>query len=111
MGRDYNLIAVGVDRDGNVFKAHFGMAHKYLIFDSNLDLKREVENPYAVKTTHHDDPGLITSLLSDVGVFIAHRMGKVSRQRLHDEFHVKSFLTEEKNPLNAVREFLNSKTD
>ena len=111
MSRDYNLIAVGIDQDGRIFKAHFGMACKYLVFNRNMELVREVENPHALSPDHHDDPGLITALLPDVGIFIAHRMGKVSRERLHNEFHVRTYLTEEKEPVTAVQGILSRDTE
>jgi len=106
MDRDYNLIAIGVDENKQIYKAHFGMAKKYLIFNKDAELVREVENPYATSTVHHDNPTLVINLLSDVGNFIAHRMGKTSRQRLETEFRVRSFLTEETTPEDALRAFL-----
>jgi hypothetical protein len=63
-----------------------------------------------MSATHHDDPALITKLLSDVGVFVAHRMGKVSRQRLHEEFQVQTHLSEYRDPVAAVKEFLGQRT-
>ncbi len=106
MPRDYNLIAIGVDAEGRLFKAHFGMSPSYLVFNRQGELVRTVKNPYATNRTHHDDPSLITALLSDVGVFVAHRMGQASRQRLESEFKVKSFLTEEKDPQKALEAYL-----
>ena len=107
MIRDDNLIAVGVDEEGKIFKAHFGMSPYYLVFNRDGDLVRKIENPYA-KGHHHDDPSLITTLLPDVKVFIAHRMGPKSRERLHKEFKIKTFLTETKDPKKALSEFLST---
>ena len=99
------LIAIGIDENRQVFKAHFGMAKRYLIFNKHGKLIKEIENPYVSAKTHHDSPVLIKDLLSDVGIFIGHRMGKNSQKNLQTKWEIKTFLTKEKSPEQALQAF------
>ena len=107
---DTKLIAIGVDKKGEIWRGHFGIALQYNLYNSSGDLVEERKNPYGVgsgeKHTHHDDPQLIVKLLSDCRVFIAHRMGDKSKQKLAQKLGVETVLTEEKNPQIALKNYL-----
>jgi hypothetical protein len=104
-------IAVGVDHEGQVWKAHFGMAPWYYLFDQQGELVERRANPYERKGKHHDDPVRIAALLPDCGAFVARRMGEPSRRRLAESLGVNPVLTEATDPYDAVRAYLRERGD
>ena len=103
-----SAIAVGVNSEGKLWTAHFGMAARYEIFDRRGNLLESRANPHARTDRHHDDAGQIVALLPECGVFIARRMGNESRRRLAEEFRVEPVLTEATKPHEAVQAYLHS---
>ena len=99
-------ITVGVDDEGQVWQAHFGMAPWYYLFDRQGELVERRANPYAQEGKHHDDPGRIVALLPECDIFIARRMGGQSRRQLAESLGVRPVLTETADPHEAVRETL-----
>lgn len=99
-------IAIGVDDEGQVWQAHFGMAPWYYLFDGQGELIERRANPYAQTGKHHDDPMRIVDLLPECGVFVARRMGGRSRRRLAESLGVEPVLTEATDPQQAVRGYL-----
>ena len=108
-----SFIAVAVDEQGQVWSGHFGMAPMYFIYDQQGNLRERRSNPYGAcrgeKHQHHDDPRLIVNLLPECGVFIGRRMGEASRRKLAQNLGVEPVLTQEQDPTEAVRIWLNAK--
>jgi predicted Fe-Mo cluster-binding NifX family protein len=104
-----NLIAVAVDKNGNVWKGHFGMSPFYLLFDDKGKQIEKKKNPLAEENKHHDDPKLVVNLLNDCNVFIAKRMGDKSKKNLVEKLNVTPVITENENPLDALNDYLNKK--
>jgi len=108
---EQKTIAVGVDDEGLVWQAHFGMAPWYYIFDWRGELIERRANLYAQAGRHHDDPVRIADLLPDCSVFIARRMGGKSRRYLAESLGVRPVMTETTNPHLAVRVCLEGRGD
>ena len=104
-------ITVGVDDEGQVWKAHFGMAPWYYLFDRQGELVERRANPYAREDKHHDDPARIVALLPECGVLIARRMGGQSRRRLAESLGVQPVLSEATDPHQAVQVYLEGQGD
>ena len=104
-------IALGVDDEGQIWQAHFGMAPWYYLFDRQGELIERRANPYAQTGKHHDDPMRIVALLPECSVFIARRMGGRSRRRLAESLGVQPALTEATDPHLAVRAYLEGQGD
>jgi hypothetical protein len=101
-------IAVGVDQNGGLWLAHFGMSPYYFIYDKSGLLLEKRHNPYGAPgpdAKHHGNPHQIISLLSDCHVFIARAMGKPAQL---EKLGVRPVLTQENNPQIAVATFLES---
>jgi hypothetical protein len=99
------IIAVGVDDQGQVWQAHFGMAPWYYLFDGQGELIERRANPYA-RTKHHDDPVAIVALLPECTTFIARRMGEQSRNQLTTSLRIEPALTTATDPYQAVQAYL-----
>jgi len=99
------IIAVGVDDQGQVWRAHFGMAPWYYLFDEQGELIERRANPYA-RTQHHDDPVAIVALLPECTTFIARRMGEQSRNQLTTSLRIEPVLTAATDPYQAVQAHL-----
>ena len=99
-------IAVGVDDEGQVWQAHFGMAPWYYLFSQQGELVERRANPNAQTGKHHDDPVRVAALLPECSVFIARRMGGQSRRRLAESLGVQPVLTEKTDPHQAVWAYL-----
>ncbi|WP_198014770.1 methyltransferase domain-containing protein [Hippea sp. KM1] len=105
-----NLIAVATGKDKrSIWKGHFGMSPFYSIFDNDGNLIEQKENPYAKGDKHHDDPNLIVNLLDNVYLFIAHNMGKKSREKLTKELGIKSLLVDTEDIYSAIDYFLQAR--
>jgi len=105
-----DLIAIGVDGDGRIWKGHFGMAAEYRLFDRAGELMEKRGNPHGVgaaKRKDHSDPTLIMDLLPECTTYIARRMGKQSQQRLI-ELGVETITTDEPDPLLALAAYLDA---
>ena len=100
------MIALGVDNEGQVWQAHFGMAPWYYLFDGQGELVERRTNPYAQRGKHHDDPGRIVALLPECSIFIARRMGGRSRRRLAESLGIQPVLTGATDPHQAVLAYL-----
>ncbi len=104
------LIAICVDKKGQIWGGHFGIAPQYDIYNITGSLIEKRQNPYGAgsggKHTHHDDPKLIVSLLSDCGIFIARRMGGESKQKLAQKLGVEVVMTKEKDVQIALKNYL-----
>ena len=104
------FIALGVDKKGQIWGGHFGIAPQYNLYDRSGHLVEERQNPYGAgngeKHSHHDDPKLIVNLLSDCGVFIARRMGEKSKRNLAEKLGIETVLVEEKDPQVALGAYL-----
>jgi len=105
------IITIGVDKEGQIWKAHFGMAPWYYLFDRRGELVERRANPYAQKGKHHDDPVRIAALLPDCDVFITRRMGEQSRRRLTKSLGILTALTGATDPHQAVRAYLGEQGD
>ena len=107
-----NLIAIGIDKKGQIWGGHFGIAPQYNLYDRIGTLVEERQNPYGAgsgeKHTHHDNPELIVDLLPDCGVFIARRMGGESKQKLAQNLGVKIVVTKEKDVHIAIKDYISS---
>ena len=106
------MIAVAADKNGKIWKGHFGISPVYLLFDNNGNPVETKTNPFAAGEKghqHHDDPKLIVNLLSDCGVFIAKRMGDQSKKNLVEKMNVIPFITEKENPSDAVKDYFEFK--
>ena len=110
MKEDRKYIAVGTDEKGQIWSGHFGMAPQYYIYDHSGTLIEKRTNPYGAgggeKHTHHDDPKLIITLLSDCGVFIARRVGEKSKQKLVNQWGIEVVLTQARDPKEAMQEYI-----
>ena len=104
-------IAIGVDDEGQMWQAHFGMAPWYYLFDRQGELVERRANPYAREDKHHDDAARIVALLPECSVFVARRMGAQSRRRLADSLGVQPVLTETTDPRQAVQTYLEGQGD
>jgi predicted Fe-Mo cluster-binding NifX family protein len=104
-------IAEGVDGEGQVWQAHFGMAPWYYLFDRQGELVERRANPYARSSKHHDDPMRIAVLMPGCGTLIARRMGEQSRRRLAESLGVRPVLTEATDPHQAVQAYLEGQGD
>jgi hypothetical protein len=86
------------------------MAPLYHLYDHAGNLIEQRQNPYGAgggeKHAHHDNPRLIVDLLSNCNIFIAHRMGDASKQKLVQNLGIQAVLTEEKEPLAALHNYL-----
>ena len=102
---EQDTIAVGVDDDGRIWPAHFGMAPWYYVFDSHGELIERRANHHAQTDKHHDDPARIVALLPECTVFIAHRMGDRSRRRLAESLGIQPVLTVETAPHQAAKAY------
>ncbi|NDJ75914.1 MAG: hypothetical protein GYB65_06620 [Chloroflexi bacterium] len=105
MARD--LIAIGIDDQGQVWGGHFGIAPRYAIYDRGGTLVETRVNPYGAgqgqKQQHHDNPQWIVDLLPECGVFIARRMGK---PQMVEALGIRAVLTAEQTPSAALAAFL-----
>jgi hypothetical protein len=105
-----DLIAVGVDGDGHIWKSHFGMAPEYHLFDRAGELVEKRANPHGIGAgirKDHSDPTLIMDLLPDCSTYIARRMGKQSQQRLI-ELGVETVTTDEPDPSVVLAAYLDA---
>ncbi len=104
------LIAIGVDKKGQIWGGHFGIASQYNLYDHSGNLIEERQNPYGTgsdgKHTHHDNPKLIVDLLPDCGVFIARRMGEESKKKIAQNLGVIIMITKEKDAQTALKAYL-----
>lgn len=101
------LIAIGVDKDGNVFNEHFGMAYAYNIYNHDGVLFEIRDNPVGVGQpgeTEHSDPIQTLDLLNDCTVFIAKVTGPYYYQVERSGVNV--VMTEETEPEAALRAYL-----
>lgn len=99
---DRELIVLGVDRDGQMWNADFGMSPLYHIYDRAGNLVEKRANPYATRP-HHGNPKLIVDLLPECGVFIGRKMGKPEMLR---KMGIQPVFTEEKDPQVALAAYL-----
>jgi len=112
--REKNLVAIGVDRDGQLWNGHFGMSPLYYLYDLDGNLVETRPNPYGAgggTRHHHDNPRLIVDLLPECGVFIARRMGDDSKRNLAASLGIEPVITEEKEPQVALAAYLESVRD
>lgn len=103
------FIAVAIDKSGNIWKGHFGIAYSFSLFDGKGNLIKEIKNPYAVTESgqkHQSKPGLISDLLPQCNVFIGKKMGKESFALIQNKLGIIPFLTTQNDPLKAVKEYL-----
>jgi hypothetical protein len=96
------FVALGVDGDGQMWHADFGMSHQYHIYDRDGNPVETRANPYAARP-HHGNPELIVDLLPECGVFIGRRMGKPDRLK---DMDVEPVFTDEKDPKLALAAYL-----
>ena len=106
------LIAIGVDKKGEIWSGHFGMAPQYNLYDRSGTLLEERPNPYGAGSsgghTHHDNPNLIVDLLPECGTFIARRMGDASKQRLVTNLGIDVMIAEGKDVRAALDAYLSA---
>lgn len=104
-------IAVGIDKDDNLWKGHFGMAPYYNIYSTSGEKIEKRKNPYGAGNgnhEHHDNPKLIVKLLNDCKVFIAKRMGQESKRKLLEMFGITAILTDADETERALTKYLGS---
>jgi len=105
-----NLIAIGIDHDGRIWKGHFGMSPEYHLFDRAGELVEKRANPHgagAGKRKDHSNPELIMDLLPECSTYIARRMGNESKLRLV-ELGVETITTDEPDPELALAAYLSA---
>ncbi len=99
-------VAIATDKDGrSLWSGHFGVSPIYTIFDKDGRLVKQIKNPYS-NDKHHDNPSLIVELLKGVELFIAKNMGKKSREKLTNEFGVKSLIVNSNDIFEAMDYYL-----
>jgi len=112
--REKSLIAIGVDREGQLWSGHFGMSPQYYLYDFDSNLVEKRPNPYGAGDGahhHHDNPRLIVDLLPECGVFIARRMGDDSKRNLAARLGIRPVITDEKEPQAALAAYLKGARD
>lgn len=92
------------------------MSPVYYIYDENGILIDRRMNPYSAREGQeprkdHGNPQLIIDLLPECKVFIARRMGDVSKRALMTNMGVTPIITQEEDPDSALRAFLGAKDD
>jgi len=103
------FIAIAIDKNGDVWKGHFGITHSFLLFDKQGNFIEEIKNPYAITESgqkHQSKPELIIKLLPHCDVFIGKKMGKESFAIIQDKLGILPFLTTESDPSKALKEYL-----
>jgi hypothetical protein len=101
-----NLIALGIDRNGQMWDDDFGMSPLYYIYDRAGNPVEKRTNPHAARP-HHGNPKLIVDLLPECGVFIARKMGKPG---MLEKLGIRPVITKVKDPLAALAAYLEEAT-
>jgi predicted Fe-Mo cluster-binding NifX family protein len=102
---DADVIAVGADASGRVWKDHFGVSPVYRLYDTAGTLVEERANPHA-SANHHGNPLHMVELLEGCSVWIAARMGP--KRSMVEERGIRVILTQAATADEAVREYLRS---
>ncbi len=101
-----NLIAIGVDLNGQMWEDHFGESPQYALYDQDGNLVETRTNPYGEEggeEKEHGNPAQIVALLPECGVFIARQMGKPEKVI---ELGILPVITAETDPLAALSAYL-----
>ncbi|WP_041401002.1 NifB/NifX family molybdenum-iron cluster-binding protein [Salinispira pacifica] len=100
---DADLIAVGADEKGGVWKDHFGVSPVYRLYDLTGTLVEERANPHA-SANHHGNPLLIAELLEGCSVWIAATVGP--KRSMVEERGIRVILTQAETADEAVAAYL-----